>query len=362
MKQCPDGKILNTKTNRCIKIKEIKKCPDGKILNTKTNRCIKIKNDNKINKIDYIKMKTDLINNFKIIRDFEKNNGNHFKEKAYDKAINIIELFDKNLTMENIKELKGIGEKNMEKIKEFITTNKIQKVIEIENDPKYILYKNLPKIYGIGPAKIKEIKSKIHKFEDLYLDENKKLFNSKQLIGLKYFNDLEKRIPYSEGTKHNEIITNTIKKIDDKIEFDMVGSFRRKSTDMGDIDILIKDTGNIKLNDIINKLIENNYIIETLANGKKKFMGICKIDNLPARRIDILLTNEKHYYYTLLYFTGSYTFNIEMRRKALEKGLSLSEYGYTDMKTKKLLEYDIKSEKDIFDIIELKYVKPENRI
>ena len=59
----------------------------------------------------------------------------------YDKAINIIELFDKNLSMENIKELKGIGDKTMEKIKEFITTNKIQKVIEIENDPKYILYK-----------------------------------------------------------------------------------------------------------------------------------------------------------------------------------------------------------------------------
>ena len=91
-------------------------------------------------------------------------------------------------------------------------------------------------------------------------------------------------------------------------------------------------------------------------------MGICKIDDLPARRIDILLTTEKHYYYTLLYFTGSYTFNIEMRKKALEKGLSLSEYGYTDIKTKKLLEYNVKSEKDIFDIIDFKYIKPENRI
>ena len=74
-KECPDGKILNPKTNRCIKIKEVKEkkpkgrpkkdinepkqepeqkpelkvepskkeCPDGKILNPKTNRCIKIK-------------------------------------------------------------------------------------------------------------------------------------------------------------------------------------------------------------------------------------------------------------------------------------------------------------------------------
>ena len=69
-----------------------------------------------------------------------------------------------------------------------------------------------------------------------------------------------------------------------------------------------------------------------------------------------------YYYFTLLYFTGSYTFNIEMRKKALEKGLSLSEYGYTDIKTKKLLEYDVKSEKDIFDIIDFKYIKPENRV
>ena len=45
-KKCPEGKILNVKTNRCIKepkkesIKKTKKCPEGKILNVKTNRCI----------------------------------------------------------------------------------------------------------------------------------------------------------------------------------------------------------------------------------------------------------------------------------------------------------------------------------
>ena len=48
-KNCPDGKILNPKSGRCIKIKtkELSKpeknCPDGKILNPKSGRCIKIK-------------------------------------------------------------------------------------------------------------------------------------------------------------------------------------------------------------------------------------------------------------------------------------------------------------------------------
>jgi hypothetical protein len=43
---CPEGKIRNPKTGRCINIKplkEIKNCPEGKIRNPKTGRCINIK-------------------------------------------------------------------------------------------------------------------------------------------------------------------------------------------------------------------------------------------------------------------------------------------------------------------------------
>jgi len=57
-KKCPDGKVLNPKTGRCILIKNAtkksptlpkspKKCPDGKVLNPKTGRCILIKNATK---------------------------------------------------------------------------------------------------------------------------------------------------------------------------------------------------------------------------------------------------------------------------------------------------------------------------
>jgi hypothetical protein len=44
-KTCPDGKVVNPKTGRCIKdIKtnqDTKTCPDGKVVNPKTGRCIK---------------------------------------------------------------------------------------------------------------------------------------------------------------------------------------------------------------------------------------------------------------------------------------------------------------------------------
>jgi hypothetical protein len=60
-KECPEGKVLNPLTNRCINIKSInklakkplskmdKKCPEGKVLNPKTGRCIKTENFLKAN-------------------------------------------------------------------------------------------------------------------------------------------------------------------------------------------------------------------------------------------------------------------------------------------------------------------------
>ena len=136
---------------------------------------------------------------------------------------------------------------------------------------------------------------------------------------------------------------------------------------VGDIDILIKDTPGFDLKKFITKMIDDKYVLESLASGKNKFMGICKIGDNVARRIDILVadSNVSNYYFALLYFTGSYQFNITMRNKALEMGYSLSEYGFKDKKTNKLLDdinNTVKNEKDIFKILDMKYIKPENRI
>ena len=353
-KICPEEKILNPKTNRCIKKK-----------NNKIYKNINkyIKNDKNIKNIINKKMNIEIINNLKIIQEYEKVLGNTFKVNSYIKAIKILELYPNNInTILELNNLKGIGNNIKKTIEEYIINGKIAKIEEIKKDEKYNLSFKLSKIYGIGPSKIEELLKKINSFNELYLSENKDLLNKKQQIGLKYINDLEERIPYNEGEKHYNIIKKHIHNYSNNIEFDMVGSYRRKKSDLGDIDILIKDENDFNLKDFIIKLNESNYIIENLANGKKKFMGICKLDEKSVgRRIDILLCDKKHYYFTLLYFTGSYEFNIKMRRKALEQGYSLSEYGFTEVSTNKLKEFNIKSEKDIFQIIKMDYVKPEDR-
>lgn len=309
-------------------------------------------------------MNTQIINNLRILADYERINKEPFKVRAYEKVIDSIELYDKNIeTLEDIKLLKGVGKKIEDKIVEFIATGNIAEVEDVLKDPKYILGSKLKSIYGVGPAKITELMTKIKSFEELR--EHPELLNEKQKVGLKYYDDMNLRIPMTEGKQHYIIVTNML---DTSIEFEFVGSFRRKNKDMGDIDILIKNkSGNgsdgIVLKDIIKRFVDKKYVIEKLALGNNKFMGLCRLKpDLPARRIDILLADPSYYYFALLYFTGSYNFNIYMRKIALSKGLSLSEYGFKDSKGNLIDTTDsIHSEEDIFKYLELPYTPPHKR-
>ena len=87
-------------------------------------------------------------------------------------------------------------------------------------------------------------------------------------------------------------------------------------------------------------------------------MGIVRIDNNPARRLDILIAPKKEYYYSLLYFTGSADFNVGFRNYVKSNfNLSLSEHGIKGLKE----EPKINSEKDIFDYFKIPFLKPKDR-
>jgi DNA polymerase/3'-5' exonuclease PolX len=305
--------------------------------------------------------KDAIIGHLKILMDAEKLNKQPFKARAYKNAIETLKPLKDIKDIKDIEGLPGIGVKIHEKIKEYLESGTIKEADNLsKNNDKFTLQNKLLNIYGVGPTKVKELLSKIKTFDDLYLETNQELLNNKQKIGLVYYDDLLQKTPYKEAEEHNKYIGNILK----NIEYNMVGSFRRKKELIGDIDILIKDNPNFNLKRFLKQMTDDGYILESLANGKNKFMGICKLkDNIP-RRIDILVA-DANYYFALLYFTGSYQYNIVMRNKALEMGYSLSEYGFKDKNTGNFLDdlnKTVKNEKDIFKILGIKYVKPEDRI
>jgi DNA polymerase/3'-5' exonuclease PolX len=358
---CSEGKVINPMTGRCVAKKYLAKLikdPDV----PKEPKQPKAKAPKQPKAPPPVNNKLQIINNLKILAEFETLNKQPFKARAYNKVIDVLEMYEGTInTPDDIKTITGIGEGIHKKIIEFLETGKMTAVEKALGDPKFDLQRKLSKLYGVGPVKIKELMGKINSFDEL--KANPHILNDKQRIGLKYYFDMLLRIPLTEGKKHYKIIDNVFKKTYTGIEFELVGSYRRKNKDMGDIDILIKNRDDLDIEILINKLTTSGYIIETLAKGKTKFMGLCKLSpDLPARRIDILIADPSYYYFALLYFTGSYTFNIYMRRIALGKGLSLSEYGFKDKQGNKMDTSEIiKSEIDIFKYLDIPYVLPENR-
>ena len=331
-----------------------------------------------------------ILSALEILRKNELNNKETFKARAYQKVITNIKGIDGKITSFNdLEHIEGIGDKIEKKIKEIFETGKLQKVetilqsdlyqSDLYQSEKLKILEELQTIHGIGPVKAKEL---IEKFNVKSIEELKilsikdsSLLNQSQKVGLKYVKDLVQRIPRSEMDEHYKFITNLIDKISGgKLVSTVVGSYRRLSESSGDIDVIItsKSTKTVYIemvtlyNNCINQLKKCNYLVEILASGNKKCLGICKLgENAVNRRIDLLLTLPSEFYFSILYFTGSQTFNIKMRSRALELGYSLNEFGLfnkSDNKSEEKVKLVVQSEKDIFDFLKMEYVAPVDRI
>ena len=369
-KPCPDGQIRNPATKRCVKIDgaigkkiiaEIKakeKKQKSKSQSPKEEPKPKKKSSSKSPKEKKGDLKKSIIKHMAIIRDYEKMNGNIYKIRAYNSILAQLYAYDGEIHsyqdfIDNIK----AGDKINLKVKELMDTNKISYEENIKKDENYYFIQELRKIYGIGESNIAKIlKAGIKSIDEL--KDNTHLLNDKQKIGLKYYKDLNKRIPRDEYLKHKKILEKDLK--DKDLTYDFVGSFRRESSHMGDIDFLVMKNDEFDLPAYIKKLKDSGYIREVLALGKVKFSGIVKLDDDSiARQVDILVAPESEYYYSLLYFTGSAEFNVGMRNFIKNKyAISLSEHGFDKDSIKIPL---MKKEKEIFDFFNIRYVEPEKR-
>lgn len=298
-----------------------------------------------------------IIKNLEIIRKKEQQDGNRFKVVAYSRVIPELKKLETITSVEDVADIKGIGKSILSKIKEIIETNHLARADEIREDPSVDIIDTFMNIYGIGRVKATKLfnDNNIKSIEELKEASLKdpKLLNANQKKGVQYYDDFLKRIPRSEMVQHEKFLKKKLK----PFEIEIVGSYRRHEETSGDIDVLVKCPigEDIKMNEIINKL-PKTYIIDVLAIGEKKFMGVCKIGDT-SRRIDILITPEEEYAFALMYFTGSAKFNIGVRKIAQKKGLRMNEHGFEPKQGIPFL----KTEKDIFDYLGIDFVEPKDR-
>lgn len=290
--------------------------------------------------------------------------GEPFRARAYKKAQESIMTFKYDITDPNqLKGKPGIGETILKKLQEYVETGTLRVLEREKTNPVNIF----TQVYGIGPKKAKELVQK-HKITSIdQLRENQELLNDKQKIGLKYYEDILKRIPRDEIDQYKRELLKVFNEVKTPgSTMEIVGSYRRGAKDSGDIDIIIgNESGNSKIfNTFLDKLVERKIIIEVLSRGKVKSLVIGKLPGKTPRRLDFLFSPPDEYSFAVLYFTGSAVFNTVMRQRALQMGYSMNEHGlYKMIDKKKTNKVDIlfKTEKDIFEFLKMEYKTPVER-
>lgn len=226
--------------------------------------------------------------------------------------------------------------------------------IPIQDNNEFREY--LKGIYGFGDKKIENLLGK--GYTNLaQIVANEKL-NEHQKQGIYWRHHLIQPIHRSEiDYIKNYIISPAWR----GVKWEIAGSYRRKAQVSGDIDVLVLDQG-VTIDYLVELL--GGYIVSKLEGKIKKatdiFHGIIRIsEQFWARRIDIRLATSETWAYKLFYFTGSKFFNIRMRERAKELNMKLDEYSLMDRTTGK--KYQATTEIDIFRLLELDYVAPEDR-
>ena len=296
-----------------------------------------------------------------------------FSARAYAKVITQLKNYEGPIvTYDDVKNIDGIGAKMEKKIKEILETGSLAAAEKAKTLYNIDALDALQKIYGVGPTKATDlVKAGITSIAQLRdeVNKNPKLLNDKQKIGLKYYEDLLERIPRAEMEEHRDILHTLLPDEMESYDTEIVGSFRREAQNSGDIDVLIRvpadtdaKTAKEHLTLYVKMLVGFGYIEEILALGEHKCMAISRMYNGKARRLDLLMTPDEEYAYAILYFTGSDRFNVAFRQYALDKGYTLNEHALTPIKEGvKEIPY-MKTEKDIFKFLGLRYIDPAYRV
>lgn len=248
----------------------------------------------------------------------------------------------------------GIGESTQAAIDEYLRTGTLQRLQEVQArfpDRKETI-DFFRSFYGIGPTTaIKLYEQGLRTLDDLWFRGN---LTQAQRTGILWREHIGLPILRVEMDLINAKIGSILDY--NGIKWAIAGSYRRGEPSSNDIDLLVESRPDLNMDGLIQIL--QPVLPATLAQGPTKFMGIFRLsEEYNGHRIDIRLIDPGSFAAALMYFTGSQRFNILMRQRAIELGMTLNEYGLFQGG----VPVPINSEDDIFAALGVRPLTPEQR-
>ena len=290
-----------------------------------------------------------------------------FKIRAYQKVARTIEQMpvelESLLKEGRLREVPGVGDAIEKKIAELLTTGKLDYYEKLKAEfPKGI--STLLDIPGIGPktAMLLTRDLGIETVDDLEkaivdgrvakLPRMGEKTSDNILRRIRDLRHKDRRILLGDAMKVVDAVTEGLKGVSGLKNLVPAGSLRRFQETVGDIDMMGTADDPEAVIDAFVSLPATRLV---LGKGKTKASVLVT----SGLQVDLRIVEHEAFGSLLQHFTGSKQHNIKLRERERRRGLSLSEYGITDIETGTLEKFE--TEEAFYGRLGLQYIPPEIR-
>ncbi|KAL7625582.1 hypothetical protein AAE478_004802 [Parahypoxylon ruwenzoriense] len=250
--------------------------------------------------------------------------------------------------------LPGCGDKIATLYQQWKANGYLEEVENAKEDPKMSVLQLFYGIWGVAATTAQEFYRKGWRDLDDIVDYGWDNLSRVQQIGVKYYDELQEKIPRREVEEIGGVILSHANKLHKGFQMVIVGGYRRGKTESGDVDVVLSHLDATATHDfvahIVDSLEKDNFITHTLimstknsergqtpvawkGKTRKAGSGFDTLDKAlvvwqnplwdkgtspknpnPHRRVDIIISPWKTAGCAVIGWTGGATFERDLRR------------------------------------------------
>jgi DNA polymerase (family 10) len=266
----------------------------------------------------------------------EISGGNPYRVRAYRTAARTVRTQNVPLERlieehEDITALPGIGEDMAAHIEEICRTGSMEQLDQLaEETPRSLT--ELLRLPGLGPKRTGQL------WEELDIETVDQLENAARsgqvadlegfgektqqsiLEGIQDYRAYQERFLLGEADQLIRPLMSYLAQSEDIERIEVAGSYRRRKETVGDIDVLaIARDGEA----VMTYFTDFERVEEVVQSGETR--GTVRLED--GLQVDLRIMPPRSFGAALVYFTGSKAHNIHLRRRGLDRGQRISEYG-----------------------------------
>ncbi|CAG9993756.1 unnamed protein product [Clonostachys byssicola] len=347
---------------------------------------------------------TGFIKELKEVRTLRLLQGDQIGVRAYSSSIAALSACPHLLqTATEVAKLPGCGAKIAELYQQWKDRETLQEIEESRSNDKLRVLKLFYDIWGVGDTTARDFYNKGWRDLDDIVEYGWDTLSRVQQIGVKYYDELQQKIPRVEVEAIGEVILAHARDIDAGFQMAIVGGYRRGSTESGDVDVILSHADAAATLHFISKILvrleQSGHVTHTLTlstrNSERgqaplpwrgegrKGSGFDTLDKAMVvwrdpkggeaalhRRVDIIVSPWRTAGCAMLGWSGGTTFERDLRRYCkAELGLKFDSSGIRSRRDGSWVDLegdgsapDMEvAERRVFEGLKLPWRRPEER-